>query len=321
MSKTGTLSLEAVRVGHITTLALSDKASLEEQTFFFRSQAYEINKTGHFVVCQKSAQHKFILLHTFSQETINADLICFIEQELASLQLFSSAQEYGAALFAVLASTFPSPRNQLHIWRRFCINTLCLFRSNLSQNEIFTSQTSIHIAPFTAIYRRVLTLLVGETLLDVGSSFGFFPILAAEHDPRLHIIGYDINPDMIKLSTDLATITNTKHTVFSPQDVLAQTFIEQDRFDTVTAIHLIEHLTEEQLSLALTHLLQVTRKRLIIAVPYEEEVQPLYGHYQVFSEEKLQAWGKWCAEQLQDIGQYWTEQVMGGLLIVERKIE
>jgi len=64
--------------------------------------------------------------------------------------------------------------------------------------------------------------------------------------------------------------------------------------------------------------MQVTDKRLIVAVPYEEEAQGLYGHHQTFTPEKLHYWGNWCIEQLQGNGRYWCEEVMGGMLIIER---
>jgi hypothetical protein len=62
------------------------------------------------------------------------------------------------------------------------------------------------------------------------------------------------------------------------RDVFSTDFPSIGHFDTFTTIHLLEHLTKAELPMALSHLLQVTTHRLIIAVPYEQEVQPLYGH-------------------------------------------
>jgi len=85
----------------------------------------------------------------------------------------------------------------------------------------------------------------------------------------------------------------------------------------MTAIHLLEHLAEEDMLTVLDHLLQVTRKRLLNAVPYEEQAQRVYGHEQVFTPEKLGQWGKWCIEILEGKGRFWNEELMGGLLVVE----
>jgi hypothetical protein len=65
-------------------------------------------------------------------------------------------------------------------------------------------------------------------------------------------------------------------------------------------------------------LLETTNKRLLIAVPCEEQAQALYGHHQTFTLEKLHFWGNWCIEQLKGRGCYQCEQVMGGMLIIER---
>src|SRR5205823_2796163 len=106
---------------------------------------------------------------------------------------------------------------------------------------------------------------VGQSLLDVGCSFGFFPVLMAERLPDLSIVGCDNNPDAISFSTDVAEITGVRHITFSRQDVLSATILRLGTFDTVTAFHLLEHLPEAQLPQALEHLLKLTRRRLIVA--------------------------------------------------------
>lgn len=80
--------------------------------------------------------------------------------------------------------------------------------------------------------------------------------------------------------------------------VLTPDFTEVGYFDTVTAVHLLEHLAEDEVAFALTNMLSVTTKRLIVAVPYEKRVQPLYGHQQAFTPDKVQFWGAWCVDAL-----------------------
>ena len=92
-------------------------------------------------------------------------------------------------------------------------------------------------------------------------------------------------------------------------------------FDTVTAIHLLEHLPEAQLPLAFGHLRQVTRHRLVVAVPYETEATRAYGHEQVFTRETLEHWGQWCVESLDGAARFWCEDVAGGLLIIDCSTE
>lgn len=309
---------QGVRVGNLLVLAQHDTQQL---TFFKRrllAQSYQVYETAHFIVCHKLSANKKILMHRFCQEEIDADLITLLEQELPNTGLLSSPKEYVAVLFAVLASTFPAPRNQAVIWRHFCLNTLERLRNLMTQPPETLSVDSSHVVAFAAIYKRVRELVVGKSMLDVGSSFGFLPLLMAECNPYLSLVGCDLNPDAIQCSTDLATVFQVKQVAFFQQDVLAEDFVTLGHFETVTALHLLEYLTEEEMPVALTHLLHVTKQRLLIAVPYEKEAQPLYGHQQTFTPAKLDAWGRWCVEKIGGNARYWCEEVMGGLLVVDR---
>lgn len=309
---------EGVRVGNITVLAQPNEQRLVALKQLLIAQSYEIKETAHFAICQKPAQDRTILMHMLNQAQVDADLICIVENELSPAGMLSSARDYSAVLFAVMASTFPAPRNQSLIWRHFCLNTLTRMRE-LIYHQFQEGPCSVsHIVPFATIYQRIMALFVGKSLLDVGSSFGFLPVLMAEYAPHITIVGYDNNPDAIKCSTDLAAITHVGCTNFLLQDALSEDFPIAERFDTVTAVHLLEHVTEQELPVALTHLLRVTNKRLLIAVPYEQTAQALYGHQQVFTPEKLDWWGKWCVEAIKGEGNYWCEDVMGGLLVIER---
>ncbi len=311
---------EAVRVGNLVVLAQHDQEALNQQKGKFLTRNYQVDETVHFVVCRKPSDPQTVLLHTFGQAEIDADLICFIENELPAFGFISSAQEFGATLFAVLASPFPPPRHQPTVWQRFCLNTLAKMRQQMA-HPLTPSPTVSYVTPFAAIYRRVFDLFIGRSFLDVGCSFGFLPVLMAEHAPNAPIMGCDTSPDALQFSIDLATVTGARQVMFTLQDVLNPTIRCLGTFDTVTAIHLLEHLAEEDVAVALSHLLQLSSKRLILAVPFEEEAQELYGHRQVFTLEKLHSWGRWCVQALGGPARYQCEEVAGGLLIVDRLAE
>lgn len=308
---------EAVRVGNLVVIAQPDQERFFLLGRHLWKKGYQLSETAHFVVSQKPSSLETVLFHRFEPSTIDADIIRLIEQELSRFSFISSAKEFGIALFAILASTFSSPRDQQAIWRRFCVNTCEKLRDQISYPLSLPSSNS-YIAPFAAIYRRVFELWTGHSLLDVGCSFGFFPVLAAEQMPGARIVGCDISQDALRFSTDLASVYGTKHITIKQRDVLDKPFCNLGTFDIVTALHLLEHLPEDRLPLAFEHLLQVTRHRLIVAVPYEAEATKAYGHEQVFTREKLERWGQWCVESISGAGHYWCEELAGGLLIVER---
>ena len=308
---------QGVRIDNLIVLALKTTEALNQRKRNFLAQSYQVTETPHFVVCQRALSGQTIVMHLFTQSQIDADIICFVEDELSSFGLFTTAKAYGATLFAILASTFSSPRDQLAVWRLFCLNTLAKLQFLITcPPQKFPTPVS-HITFFARIYRRVFELCSGQSLLDVGTSFGFLPVLLAENSALSRIVGCDNEPDILKISNDLATVTGASQITFTLQDVLAEDFSHTGLFDTVTAIHVLEHLTEQQLPLALSHLLQVTSQRLIIAVPYEETLQECYSHYQLFTRQKLDLWGKWCIETLKGNGRYWCEDVAGGMLIIE----
>src|SRR5713101_4488532 len=100
---------------------------------------------------------------------------------------------------------------------------------------------------------------------------------------------------------------------FLQADLLSENFAVLGRFDTVTAIGVLEHFSEADMYQVLANLLKVTKERLILIVPYEREPETVYGHEQVFTREKLESVGKWCVQQLDGMGRIWLEECIGGL--------
>jgi hypothetical protein len=104
--------------------------------------------------------------------------------------------------------------------------------------------------------------------------------------------GVDNRLDAVHFLQYMAVLTHHQNLTFLQLDLLSPLFIEEvGTFDPVTAIHLLEHLPEAQLSLAFQHLMQVSRHRLMVAVPYEREATRVYGHENVFTRETLEHWG------------------------------
>jgi SAM-dependent methyltransferase len=309
---------QAVRVGRVVAVPQADRAGVAEIVGRLSARGFRARETANFVHCQRRPGGQAVLLHRFDESSIDEDVSPMVAEELGPLGAIASPEEYGETLFAIVASTCPSSLDcptcgRLHldqaaIWRHFSLNTLDRLRARLAAAG---GAGGSHTAVFAAIYRRILELRVGDSLLDVGSNLGHLPVLISERVAGLRVVGCDNRPEAIAWCRDLAATTGAGVT-FRPADVLAPDFGELGRFDTVTAVHVLEHLAEDELSAALGHLLAVTARRLIVAVPYEATPQPLYGHRQAFTPEKLRAWARWCG------GRWTCEDVGGGLLIVDR---
>jgi len=278
-------------------------------------QGFQLEETTHFLLAHPADTDRVILVHRFLPTEVDNNLVDCLMQELPGLM--TSDQAFGHAMIGVVNSI--KPHDPVGAWGIFSLNTLQRFRDYLAENTLQYPQTTIGAC--ATVYRRLFSLKIGAGLLDVGCACAFWPVLVAERDPDAYgsIVGVDNRLDAIHLSQHMAALIDKPYLRFLQLDLLSPQFIEKlHPFDTVTAIHILEHLPEEQLSLAFKHLLHVTRHRLIVAVPYEAEATRAYGHEQVFTREKLERWGKWCVESMRGAGQYWCEEVAGGLLVVDQ---
>jgi SAM-dependent methyltransferase len=313
---------QAVRVGRTVAVPHADGESVAGTVARLSARGFRARETPHFVHCQRRPGGQAILLHRFSESTIDEDVSPIVAEELGGLGVIASAHEYGETLFAVVASTCPSSLDcpecghlhldQAAIWRHFSLNTLARLRAWLDEPGAGASHTAV----FAAIYRRILECRVGDSLLDVGSNLGHLPVLLSERAREMAVVGCDNRPESIASCEELAAAAGAR-VAWRLADLLAPDFAELGRFDTVTAVHVLEHLAEEELPAALAHLLGVTGRRLIVAVPYEGTPQPLYGHRQAFTPEKLRSWGEWCVATLAARG-FTCEDVAGGFLVVDR---
>lgn len=281
-------------------------------------QGLMVHETPHFLYAIGHENQPTTLVHRLSTHEVDNNIGYYLMRELAPRGLITTDTDFGAALIAVVISI--APQNPVEAWNLFSLNTRQRLREKL--NDLSSSpDEQDFITPFAHIYHRLLQLKVGLSLLDVGCACAFWPVLAAEYTQTRNekIIGVDSRSDAIALSNSLASAANMTHIEFIQIDLLAQEFPLVGIFDTVTAIALMEHIPEEQLPQAFDHLLSVTRQRLIISVPYEKQATLAYGHQQIFTREKLEQWGKWCIEHLQGQGRFWCEDVMGGLLVIDRQ--
>jgi SAM-dependent methyltransferase len=319
---------QAVRIGRFVAVAHADHQEMDRLAERLLSRGFGARETGHFVVCRRgSRSRQVIVMHTFSQATVDEDLSPMVADELGPLGVVASPHDYGSALFAIVASTSPAAVKcptcgEVHldpptIWRTFSVNTLERLRTLIASDSVAPPAGMSHVAQFARIYRRIFDHVVGDTLLDVGSNLGLLPVLLAERFSALTVVGCDNRADAVACGADLAQTTGNDRVTFRVRDVLAVDFGEIGRFDTVTAVHVLEHLTQGEVPVALTRMFQATARRLIVSVPYEDAAQRLYGHRQQFTVEKLRFWGDWCVDAL-GAERFWCEEASGGMLVIDR---
>jgi SAM-dependent methyltransferase len=280
------------------------------------NQGFQLQETDHFLLARTSVSHAVILVHHFTLQEIDNNITDYLTHELGSLII--SDQAFGQALRGVVHSVMPY--EPVKAWNLFSMNTLQRLREKLHDIPAEADLPN-SINAFASVYRRLFSLKRGSSLLDAGCACAFWPILVAERESSLRgrIVGVDSRRDAVNLSTNLAALTGINGLEFLQLDILTPEFAQLGTFDTVTAIHMLEHLSDTQLPQAFENLLKVTGHRLIIAVPYEQQATAAYGHEQVFTPDKLEQWGQWCVERIGNNAHYWCEEVAGGLLVIDLK--
>ncbi len=291
-----------------------NRAALKQR---FAEGRYQAHETPHFLLFTRSEPPKTVVVHWFTPESIDADLGDRVIQELKPLGILTQAQRFSDIFGAIVGSFFPYDIQRA--WHLYGKNTLRRYQ-DLLMNPPSSPVTHSTIDTFAALYHRVFELLVGDHFLDAGCSFGFLPLLVAQQFPALaRVVGIDIRPEPFTTTRLIAEERGLKNVQFAQSDLLTGDLSTPGYFDTVTALHVLEHFSEEAMYRVLRNLLRVTARRLILAVPYEQgEPEILFGHEQLFSHPKLEAVGRWCLQQWGGANRMWCEECEGGLLLIER---
>ena len=225
-------------------------------------------ETPHFVIQNGRVQPRV-------GRGISNELADHIAAELGPLGLVPDRSAFEQIFVETVLAGHPDP---MRAWASFYRNTLRRLRRP-------DRGATDGVATFARIYAHALSLIRGTTVLDVGSCFGFLPILAAEKDPRLRVIGTDLVPAAVALAGRVCRVRG-RRVRFAAADLLALP-VADEAVDTVLAVHVLEHLPAGASAPALAQLRRVARYRVVIAVPLEAAPDPVFGHLQAFDLPRL----------------------------------
>lgn len=211
------------------------------------------------------------LVHRFTAADISDDALVAALSLLVDIGALAGQDEFEAAAVQIILSSAPTP---IEAWDAFYTNTL----------RSLTDGT----AAFAPIHLRARSLVAGGSVLEVGSCFGFLAIQLAR-DGRT-VSACDLSRSAIALlrrqSSRCGLRISTRCT-----DATALSY-DDSSFDTVTLIHLLEHLESEQALLAIREALRVARRMVVIAVPFEETPSAHFGHRQSLTSATLHRWAR-----------------------------
>lgn len=279
---------------------------------------YQIQETPHFLFCTGGKVLSTVLVHWFAPDDLHTNISRHLVEEMRPFGCIANSMRLGELMTGILGTTLPDHIRRA--WNYFGANTLqrLLLLVSTATPDIPPDYGTLEMS--ATLYQRVLELCAGKRFLDAGCNNGFFDLLLAERRPFVEeVVGVDIDRDVFRVAEELARGRDLTTVRFVQADLLSKDIDQLGPFDTVTALHVLEHFTESDMYRILENLLKVTIHHLILAVPYEETPTNAYDHLQCFSHAKLENVGRWCIEQMNGAGRIWCEdQAGGGLLLIER---
>lgn len=215
----------------------------------------------------RTPEGELLVRHGLRPEDLGERLVADITARVGTIG--GRQDEFESVMVGLVLSTVPDP---LDAWATYYRNSMADLLSGS--------------ADFAPIHQRAQELVTGS-VLDMGSCFGFFPI-------RLAMAGVPVTATDIHLGTtrmidavvprlgvDLPTITCTAADVPLPDGSV----------DTVTALHLLEHVDPEIGRAVVAEAIRLARRRVVIAVPYEDEATACHGHVRTFDPASLDELG------------------------------
>src|SRR5215471_3296103 len=212
----------------------------------FAEGGYQVQESPHFLLFTRSERPATILVHQFSPEELDADIKHFVTLELKPMGILGDSQRFGEVLAGIVGSFFPEDVRRA--WSYFGANTLQRFLIYLTTVSTPPYPGYTSIGSFATQYQRVCELCTGKTFLDAGCESGFLPLLIAERMPFMErVVGVDIRPDMFAVVRELAEERHLHQVHFAQADLLADDVCTLGQFDTVVAVGVVEHFTEQDM--------------------------------------------------------------------------
>lgn len=245
-----------------------------------RDMHAEVTRTRHF--CLHRYDPRIEIGHWLRPENLDNDLAGILADELFAPGWLSGVEIFERVFAGVVRSIVDDP---LHAWASFYDNTLRRIKEcwGTTTGED-SADTLSSITGFAPVYRRAMHLVPAGRVLDMGSCFGFLPLLLAERG-RNTVTATDIEPGSMRLLRAIAERRRAR------LDTLvcdaAQVPLPDRSVDTVTAVHLLEHLDAAYGHAVISEALRLARRRVVVAVPFEDEPTAAYGHLRTFTNGEL----------------------------------
>ena len=238
-------------------------------------------RTPHFDVVHDGP--RVVLSHRLPAHRLDDDLSGLLADELFRPGWLRGAELFERLFTGVVLSSGPDP---VACWSTFYANTLQRVGASLA---VPPGGHAAHgtIVDYAPVYGFAESLLAPGSVLELGCSFGFLSLrLAAER----RVTASDLSPGTIAVLTDVAARLGCD---LETRVADAGRVPAPDGFaDNVLAIHLLEHLDAPHGERVLREAVRLARRRVVIAVPLEDEADETWGHVRTLDLADLDRWGR-----------------------------
>ena len=238
-------------------------------------------RTEHFDLT--SQYGRALVSHRVPASAVDDDLAGLLAEELFGPGRLRRPDLFERVFTGVVRT---SADDALDSWELFYRNTL----ARLDDPGTRPPGSGAHgsIDGYAPVHDHVLGLLGSGSVLELGCCFGFLSLRVARTGRAT--TASDVSSGTVgllaamapRLGVQLATVTAD-----------AARFPGPDRqADTVLAIHLLEHLDPVHGGHVVTEALRLAGRRVVVAVPLEEEADETYGHVRTVTLDDLRRWGR-----------------------------
>jgi len=228
-----------------------------------------------------SASGRVQLVHHLPPEAIDNDLAGLMAEELFAPGWLSGSDLFERLMTGIVLSMADDPAAA---WELFYRNTLDRLER---AGEPAAAGASGSLAAYAPVYDHAVSLVGSGPVLELGSCFGFLSLLLAS---RVPVTASDVTANTVRLLARMAPRLGRR------VDTLicdaARVPRPDSSYDTVLAIHLLEHLEPAHGAAVLTEMQRLSARRVVVAVPFEEEPTAAFGHVRVFTLDDLWAVGE-----------------------------
>jgi methyltransferase family protein len=235
-------------------------------------------RTDHF--CLSERGRRIEVTHWLSPDQLDNDVAGLLAEELFAPGWVSGLEIFERIFTGVVRSCVDDP---LLAWSTFYGNTLAGIRQCWRAPGA-AGREDTTIGELAPVYAHALQLIPAGQVLDLGSCFGFLPLLLAER-PDNTVTASDLSGGSMGLLSAVAAARGQQVNTLVCD--AARIPVPDGWADTVSVIHLLEHVSLDHGRAVIGEALRVARRQVVVAVPVEDEPTAVYGHLRTFDLRQL----------------------------------